>query len=112
MERAERALDNMWQDAHSRAKCFKDPPPADMEPDPDYKPEVGEWFWWWSCYTGGWFLYHRQSDTRVVNYDGDEQVEMGHHVEDVYKGKMLPAIGPEADEGDRADVEPCTELPF
>jgi len=25
---------------------FKDPPPADMEPDPDYVPGVGEWFWY------------------------------------------------------------------
>ncbi len=70
---------------------FKDPPPADMKPDPDFVPEVGEWFWWKS-WDRGWVLRECKSDGMVYN-------EMGRRGScsdrKAYKGLSLPATPPE-----------------
>ena len=70
---------------------FKDPPPADMKPDPDYEPQVGEWFWWWDegMETPRWILRERR--TRWVHDShGTELLKIRY-----YAGKMLPAEPPE-----------------
>lgn len=50
---------------------FKDPPPADIKPDPDYEPEVGEWFWWQDarCRDEEWLLRCRECKS-VVDKNG------------------------------------------
>ncbi len=73
---------------------FKDPPPADMEPDPDYEPQVGEWFWFNNH--SGWVLLHSTQDA-VRNVDGTYRNDgkNSKFYEIWYKGDSLPAEPPE-----------------
>lgn len=60
-----------------------------MEPDPDYEPEVGEWFWEWlgSC---------NQWSARLQRLDGNKVSHVsGSDGGSIQDGQMLPATAPE-----------------
>jgi len=79
------------RDANNRV-VWHDPPPAGVEPDPDYVPEVGKWFWFRLTEQGSWFRYHRINALTVHNDNGSAVGDMNHIG---WIGKMLPAEPPE-----------------
>ncbi len=88
------AVSNARDFIANRHKRYADPPPADMNPDPDYKPEVGEWFWYrigpdWVLRQ--WNNGSISSDDGFAAYDihGKQKGYRG------YKGNCLPATAPE-----------------
>ncbi len=68
---------------------WKDPPPADMEPDPDYVPQTGEWFWWWYGMDCSWGRL-KMGTGHVYNEDGSVRGTANNYI-----GKCLPATAPE-----------------
>ena len=71
---------------------YKDPPPADVKPDPDYEPDVGEWFWLISQTRSSWYRFCRQENNGLTNVR-NEATSIGWLPSD--KGKCLPATAPE-----------------
>lgn len=67
-------------------KRYKDPPPAGVEPDPDYVPEEGEWAW--VQRHGEWEHRHRRGY--------EMRWKSGWVSMRDYKDKMLPAHPPDA----------------
>ena len=65
---------------------FKDPPPADMKPDADYEPKVGEWFWYRA--SSRWKLRFMKGGYGHKP-DGESMDTLG-----VYKLHCLPATPP------------------
>ena len=78
---------------HEKSYRFKDPPPADMEPDKDYEPQENEWFWWFWKYNGTWILHHRTDGDNV--FGGPTMNRRNKFTDGVYRHKMLPAVPPE-----------------
>ncbi len=81
----------------SKVARFKDPPSEHIKPDPDYVPEVGEFFWVKRSEFASWEL--RQLQGHGVCYKSYEVWKLCCWSLDMYKGLCLPA-------------EPPEELPF
>ncbi len=78
---------------HGGRKRFKDPPPVDMKPDPDYEPQVGEWFWVWVSWAtpAEWQLKEARQEGV---WRCDRKSFSAQHLH-WYKGKCVPAEPPE-----------------
>ena len=100
-------VDDLWlgidvASGPSKATCGYDPnvpsvayrwpslPPDGVKPNPDYVPEVGEWFWWTSE-TSGWQRYQLQEGSKLKTVKG---VTTGIGWISSDKGKCLPAAPP------------------
>ncbi len=70
---------------------FNAPPPDGVEPDPDYVPEVGEWFWFQNG-NRNWYRYCRHEDGSLTRENGQKTI-VGWYTRD--KGSCLPAEPPE-----------------
>lgn len=70
---------------------WSDPPPADMKPDPDYEPEVGEWFWWWVQDKKVWLRRKGLKNGHTVDADNKGT---GYRFK-TYTCEALPATPPE-----------------
>lgn len=71
-------------------KRYSSPPPAGVEPDPDYVPEVGEWFWWWFSGSEDWGRLQRRADG-VYQENGEKRGGC-----DNYRArKAVPAVAPD-----------------
>ncbi len=86
-----------WYKAHvlcepvaSVRKRYSSPPLPGVEPDPDYEPEVGEWFWWYMQDSRMWELRKglKSGDTL------DKNLESTGFMFKSYTKRCLPATAP------------------
>ena len=69
-------------------KRYANPPPPGTEPDKDYEPKDGDWFWWFYTGDGQWGLLQRKGED-VYNEDGKYARAA------TFRGRCLPAVAPE-----------------
>ncbi len=74
------------------ASRYKEAPPRDAKPDPDYVPQVGEWFWFWQG--DEWNLREMRKDGAYYNSDNGAWTRTCYSAT-AYTGDCLPATAPE-----------------